>query len=112
MNNITIEKGIKMNITYHVKDHELAEDFKKISFEKLNTLTHLGLNLESCKVEVTYHESAKIKKANHEVIIGIRYNSYYFRGEGRSSNDLKAFDKAFLAVDKQLRIHHEKIITH
>jgi ribosomal subunit interface protein len=101
-----------MRIEYHYKDQQgieaLAEDFKSIADEKLNSLARFHVYMEGIKVEIIRQSNPHFGKSNHTVTISTQGGSNFVKGEGSGESNLKAFDEAVKNFEFQLRKIHEK----
>jgi ribosomal subunit interface protein len=97
-----------MEIVIHVRNANLAEDFKAIATEKLKSLDRFSVKIESVKVEIKHEQNPRFGKSSHEVFLTTTGAGPFMRAEGSGFNDLAAFDKAVTALELQLRKIHEK----
>jgi ribosomal subunit interface protein len=91
-----------MKIQIHARHAELAEDFRDIAEEKLNSMERFGVVIDRVEVEIL-HESNP-----HRVILTSHGSGPLLRAEASEFNDLAAFDAAMKSFDIQIRKIHEK----
>jgi ribosomal subunit interface protein len=97
-----------MEIIFHSRNTQRAEDFDPIVIDKLNTLSRFGVTIDSIKVEVTEESNPHFGKSSHQVHLTTHGSGPFFRAEGSGFNNLSAFDVAVKSLELQLRKVHEK----
>jgi ribosomal subunit interface protein len=97
-----------MKIQIHTRNSDLAEDFKQIVEEKLNSLERFSVVIERIEVEVLHENNPRQGKQSHRVIITSHGAGPLLRAEAAEFNDLAAFDSAIKTIDLQIRKVHEK----
>ena len=97
-----------MKIQIHTRNSELAEDFRDIAEEKLNTMERFGVVIDRVEVEVLHETNPKLGKHSHRVIVTSHGTGPLIRAEASEFNDLAAFDVAMKTFELQLRKIHEK----
>ena len=97
-----------MQIVFHTRQANLAEDFKSIASEKLNSLTRFNVALERVEVEIIHEQNPKQGKQSHKVILTAKGSGPLVRAEASEFNDVAAFDLAVKSFELQLRKIHEK----
>ena len=98
-----------MEIVFHTRNADLAEDFRSIASHKLLTLQRFGIPLDGVKVEIIHEANPRFGKTSHSVTLSSFGSGPFMRGEGKAFNDLAAFDQAVKSVELQLRKVHERI---
>ena len=98
-----------MEIIFHTRNADLAEDFRSIASHKLLTLQRFGIALDGVKVEIIHETNPRFGKSSHLVTLSSFGSGPFIRGEGQAFNDLAAFDQAVKSVELQLRKIHERI---
>ncbi len=101
-----------MKIQIHTRNSELAEDFRDIAEEKLNTMERFGVVIDRVEVEVLHETNPKLGKHSHRVIVTSHGTGPLIRAEASEFNDLAAFDVAMKTFELQLRKIHEKSKAH
>ena len=97
-----------MKIQIHTRNAELAEDFRDIAEEKLNSMERFGVVIDRVEVEVLHETNPRLGKHSHRVILTSHGSGPLLRAEASEFNDLAAFDEAAEAVELQLRKRHER----
>jgi ribosomal subunit interface protein len=97
-----------MEIIFHSRNTQRAEDFDPIVTEKLHTLKRFGVAIDSIKVEVIEESNPHFGKSSHEVHLSTHGSGPFFRAEGAGFNNLAAFDEAVKSLELQIRKVHEK----
>lgn len=97
-----------MQIVFHTRQANLAEDFKSIATEKLNSLTRFNVALERIEVEIIHEQNPKQGKQSHKVVLTAKGSGPLVRAEASDFNDVAAFDLAVKSFELQLRKIHEK----
>ena len=97
-----------MKILFHSRNGALAEDFRVISKEKLETLVRFSIPIDEIKVEIKHETNPRFGKSSHEVSLSTHGSGPFMRAEGKGKNDLAAFDMAVEALELQLRKAHER----
>jgi len=98
-----------MEIIFHSRNAVLAEDFRSIATDKLNTLQRFGVTLDGVKVEIIHESNPRFGKTSHLVKLSSHGSGPFVRGEGQAFNDLAAFDQAVKSFELQLRKEHERV---
>ena len=101
-----------MKIQIHARKAELAEDFKEIAEEKLNSMERFGVVIDRVEVEILHETNPRLGKHSHRVIVTSHGSGPLLRAEASEFNDLAAFDGAMKIFDIQLRKIHEKSKDH
>jgi ribosomal subunit interface protein len=97
-----------MQIVFHSRNANLAEDFRGIAKEKLETLSRFAIALDEIKVEIKHEANPRQGKSSHSVVLTTHGSGPFMRAEGIGFNDLAAFDKAVSAIELQIRKIHER----
>jgi ribosomal subunit interface protein len=97
-----------MEIIIHARNAQLAEDFKGITTDKLQSLNRFSVTIQGIKVEVQHEANPRHGKSSHEVTLTTHGAGPFMRAEGKGRNDLAAFDDAVQALQLQIRRIHEK----
>ena len=101
-----------MKIQIHTRNANLAEDFKKIVEEKLNSLERFSVIIDRVEVEVLHEANPSQGKHSHRVIVTSHGAGPLLRAEGNEFNDVAAFDAAITTFEIQIRKFHEKSKDH
>lgn len=101
-----------MNIVFHTRKANLADDFKVIATEKLIGLKRFAISIDRVEVEIIHEQNPRQGKHNHTVILTSHGSGPLIRSEASEFNDVAAFDQAVKIFELQLRKHHEKSKTH
>jgi len=101
-----------MKIQIHARNAELAEDFREITEEKLNSMERFGVVIDRVEVEVLHETNPRLGKHSHRVIVTSHGSGPLLRAEASEFNDLAAFDSAMKSFDTQIRKIHEKSKDH
>jgi len=97
-----------MKIQIHTRNADLAEDFKDIATEKLNSMERFSVVIDRVEVEVLHEANPHQGKHNHKVVLTTHGAGPLIRAEAAEFNDLAAFDAAIKAFALQVRKIHEK----
>ena len=97
-----------MKIQIHTRNADLAEDFKVIATEKLNSMERFSVVIDRVEVEVLHEANPHQGKHNHKVVLTTHGAGPLIRAEAAEFNDLAAFDAAIKAFALQIRKIHEK----
>ena len=97
-----------MKIQIHTRHADLAEDFKNIATEKLNSMERFSIVIDRVEVEVLHEANPHQGKHNHKVVLTTHGSGPLIRAEAAEFNDLAAFDAAIKAFALQIRKIHEK----
>jgi ribosomal subunit interface protein len=97
-----------MKIQIHTRHADLAEDFKDIATEKLNSMERFSVVIDRVDVEVLHEANPHQGKHNHRVVLTTHGSGPLIRAEAAEFNDLAAFDAAIKAFALQIRKIHEK----
>lgn len=97
-----------MKIQIHTRHADLAEDFKDIATEKLNSMERFSIVIDRVEVEVLHEANPHQGKHNHRVVLTTHGSGPLIRAEAAEFNDLAAFDAAIKAFALQIRKTHEK----
>jgi len=98
-----------MKIQIHARNAELAEDFRYIAENKLNSMERFGVVID---VEILHETNPRLGKHSHRVILTSHGSGPLLRAEASEFNDLAAFDAAMKIFDIQIRKIHEKSKDH
>ena len=101
-----------MQIVFHARQAHLADDFKGIATEKLETLSRFNVSIERIEVEIIHEQNPKQGKHSHKVILTAKGSGPLVRAEASEFNDVAAFDSAVNSFELQLRKIHEKSKDH
>jgi ribosomal subunit interface protein len=101
-----------MKIQIHARKAELAEDFREIAEEKLNSMERFGVLIDRVEVEILHETNPRLGKHSHRVIVTSHGSGPLLRAEASEFNDLAAFDGAMKIFDIQLRKIHERSKDH
>jgi len=88
-----------MKIQIHTRNADLAEDFKNIATEKLNSMERFSVVIDRVEVEVLHEANPHQGKHNHKVVLTTHGSGPLIRAEAAEFNDLFAL---------QIRKIHEK----
>jgi len=102
------QKEFKMQILFHSRQANLAEDFKGIASDKLQALSRFNVFLDRVEVEIIHEQNPKQGKHSHKVILTAKGAGPLVRAEASEFNDVAAFDTAVENFELQLRKIHEK----
>ena len=97
-----------MKIQIHTRHADLAEDFKDIATEKLNSMERFSVVIDRVEVEVLHEANPHQGKHNHKVVLTTHGAGPLIRAEAAEFNDLAAFDASIKAFALQIRKIHEK----
>jgi ribosomal subunit interface protein len=97
-----------MKIQIHTRNAGLAEDFKVIATEKLNSMERFSVVIDRVEVEVLHEANPHQGKHNHKVVLTTHGAGPLIRAEAAEFNDLAAFDAAIKVFALQIRKIHEK----
>ena len=97
-----------MKIQIHTRHADLAEDFKDIATEKLNSMERFSVVIDRVDVEVLHEANPHQGKHNHRVVLTTHGSGPLIRAEAAEFNDLAAFDAAIKAFGLQIRKILEK----
>ena len=97
-----------MKIHVHTRNSVLAEDFREIVEEKLNTMERFGVVIDRVEVEVLHENNPRQGKHSNRVILTSHGSGPLLRAEAAEFNDVAAFDSAMHTFELQLRKLHEK----
>ena len=101
-----------MKIQIHTRNSELAEDFREIAEEKLNSMERFGVVIDRVEVEVLHETNPRQGKHSHRVVLTSHGTGPLLRAEGAEFNNLAAFDAAIKVFALQIRKIHEKSKDH
>ncbi len=101
-----------MNIVFHARKVNLAEDFKSIASEKLITLKRFAVSIDRVEVEIIHEQNPRQGKHSHKVILTSHGSGPLIRSEASEFNDVAAFDQAVKSFELQLRKVHERSKEH
>ena len=101
-----------MKIQIHTRHADLAEDFKSIAEEKLNSMERFSVVIDRVEVEVLHENNPHQGKHKHKVILTSHGSGPLLRAEAAEFNDLAAFDAAIKAFALQIRKIHERSKDH
>lgn len=97
-----------MQIVFHARQAQLAEDFKVVAKEKLESLNRFNVNMDRIEVEIIHEQNPKQGKQSHNVVLTTKGAGPLVRAEASEFNDVAAFDMAVKSFELQLRKIHEK----
>ena len=97
-----------MKIQIHTRHADLAEDFKTIAEEKLNSMERFSVVIDRVEVEVLHENNPHQGKHKHKVILTSHGSGPLLRAEAAEFNDLAAFDAAIKSFALQIRKIHER----
>ncbi len=97
-----------MKIHIHTRNADLAEDFREIVEEKLNSMERFSVQIERVEVEVLHEANPRQGKNSHRVILTSHGAGPLIKSEAAEFNDVAAFDAAIKAFALQIRKIHEK----
>jgi len=97
-----------MEIIFHARHAVLAEDFRSIVSEKLQSMKRFAVEIDGFKVEIIHESNPRFGKSSHGVTLSSHGSGPYLRAEGQGFNDLAAFDEAVKNLELQLRKLHER----
>lgn len=97
-----------MEIVLRARNGAVAEDFKDIIEEKLQSMHRFNVAIDRIEVEVIHEGNPKLGKNAHKVILTSRGSGPLFKSESSGFNDLAAFDDAVKNFELQIRKAHEK----
>jgi ribosomal subunit interface protein len=101
-----------MKILIHTRNCDLAEDFKEIVEDKLNTMQRFGVDIDRVEVEILHETNPRLGKHSHRVILTSHGSGPLIRAEASEFNDVAAFDIAMRSFEIQIRKIHEKTKDH
>jgi ribosomal subunit interface protein len=97
-----------MKIHIHTRNADLAEDFREIVEEKLNSMERFSVTIDRVEVEVLHEANPRQGKNSHRVILTSHGAGPLIKSEAAEFNDLAAFDSAVRAFALQIRKIHER----
>lgn len=97
-----------MKIQFHTRHADLAEDFKTIAEEKLNSMERFSVVIDRVEVEVLHENNPHQGKHKHKVVLTSHGSGPLIRAEAAEFNDVAAFDTAIKAFALQIRKIHER----
>ena len=97
-----------MKILIHTRNADLAEDFRIIAEEKLNSMERFSVVIDRVEVEVLHEANPRQGKNSHRVVLTSHGSGPLFRAEAAEFNDVAAFDAAIKAFALQIRKIHER----
>ena len=97
-----------MKIQIHTRNADLAEDFRVIVEEKLNSMERFSVLIERVEVEILHEANPRQGKNSHRVILTSHGAGPFIKSEAAEFNDLAAFDSAIKAFALQIRKIHER----
>ena len=97
-----------MKILIHARHADLAEDFRAIVEEKLNSMERFSVLIERVEVEILHEANPRQGKKSHRVILTSHGAGPFIKSEAAEFNDLAAFDSAIKAFALQIRKIHER----
>jgi ribosomal subunit interface protein len=101
-----------MKILIHTRNADIAEDFKSIAEEKLNSMERFSVVIDRVEVEVLHEANPQQGKHAHRVVLTTHGSGPLIRAEAAEFNDLAAFDIAIKAFALQIRKIHERAKDH
>jgi len=97
-----------MKIVIHARQAQLAEDFKGIVEEKLNSMNRFSVTIDRVEVEIIHEANPRQGKFSHRVILTSHGAGPLLRAQAAAFNDVAAFDLAIKNFELQIRKAHEK----
>ena len=97
-----------MKIHIHTRNADLAEDFRTIVEEKLNSMERFSVAIERVEVEILHEANPRQGKNSHRVILTSHGAGPLIKSEAAEFNDVAAFDTAIKAFALQVRKIHER----
>ncbi len=97
-----------MKIVIRTRQGQLAEDFKGIAEEKLNSMNRFSVTIERVEVEIIHEANPRQGKFSHRVILTSHGAGPLLRAQSAAFNDVAAFDLAVKNFELQIRKIHEK----
>jgi ribosomal subunit interface protein len=97
-----------MKIVIHARQAQLAEDFKGIVEDKLNSMNRFSVVIERVEVEIIHEGNPRQGKFSHRVILTSHGAGPLLRAQAAAFNDVAAFDLAVKNFELQIRKVHEK----
>lgn len=97
-----------MKIIVHARQAQLAEDFKVIVEEKLNSMNRFSVIIDRVEVEVIHEGNPRQSKSSHRVILTSHGVGPLLRAQASAFNDVAAFDLAIKNFELQIRKIHER----
>ena len=97
-----------MKIVLHARQAHLAEDFKVIVEEKLQSMDRFSVAIDRVEVEIIHEGNPRQGKLSHRVILTSHGSGPLLRAQAAAFNDLAAFDLAIKNFELQIRKNHEK----
>ncbi|CAB4920512.1 unannotated protein [freshwater metagenome] len=97
-----------MKIQIHTRNAVLAEDFKEIVEDKLNSMERFSILIERIEVEILHEANPHQGKKSHRVVLTSHGAGPLIKSEGAEFNDLAAFDSAVKTFALQIRKIHER----
>ncbi len=97
-----------MKIHIHTRNADLAEDFRTIVEEKLNSMERFSVTIDRVEVEILHEANPRQGKNSHRVILTSHGAGPLIKSEAAEFNDLAAFDTAVKAFALQVRKIHER----
>ena len=97
-----------MKILIHTRNADLAEDFREIVEEKLNSMERFSVEIDRVEVEILHETNPRQGNHSHRVILTTHGAGPLIKSEAAEFNDLAAFDTAAKAFAFQIRKIHER----
>jgi len=97
-----------MKILIHTRNADLAEDFREIVEEKLNSMERFSVEIDRVEVEILHETNPRQGNHSHRVILTTHGAGPLIKSEAAEFNDLAAFDAAAKAFAFQIRKIHER----
>ncbi|MFZ4107446.1 MAG: ribosome hibernation-promoting factor, HPF/YfiA family [Candidatus Planktophila sp.] len=97
-----------MKIHIHTRNADLAEDFRVIVEEKLNSMERFSIVIDRVEVEILHENNPRQGKNSHRVILTSHGTGPLLKSEAAEFNDVAAFDAAVKAFEFQIRKIHER----
>lgn len=97
-----------MKIVVHARQAQLAEDFKIIVEEKLNSMNRFSVTIDRVEVEIIHEANPKQGKFSHRVILTSHGTGPLLRAQAAAFNDVAAFDLAIKNFELQIRKIHDR----
>lgn len=99
-----------MKIVVHARQAQLqlADDFKRIVEEKLNSMNRFSVAIDQVDVEIIHEANPRQGKFSHRVILTSHGVGPLLRAQAAAFNDVAAFDLAIKNFELQVRKIHER----
>lgn len=101
-----------MEIIFHLRSAQVAEDFRSIAKEKVASLARFNVLIERVEVEMIHEKNPHQGKHDYKVVITSHGAGPLIRSEAAEFNGVAAFDKAIEIFELQTRKIHERSKEH